>query len=47
MGFADAANEIQDLFMAGKRDHAFAAAPGQLVDAIALCSLKARIKERL
>jgi F420-dependent oxidoreductase-like protein len=47
MGFGDAANEVQDLFMAGKRDQAFAAVPDQLVDEIALCGPKARIKERL
>ena len=29
MGFGDAAQEIQDLFMAGKRDQAFAAVPDQ------------------
>jgi alkanesulfonate monooxygenase SsuD/methylene tetrahydromethanopterin reductase-like flavin-dependent oxidoreductase (luciferase family) len=46
-GFADAANEIQDLFMSGKRDQAIAAVPDELVDEIARCGPKARIRERL
>ena len=47
MGYADAAQEIQDLFMSGKRDEAFAAVPDELVDEIALCGPKERILERL
>ncbi|MFV2089517.1 MAG: LLM class flavin-dependent oxidoreductase, partial [Pseudomonadales bacterium] len=46
-GFADAANEIQDLFMSGKRDQAIAAVPDQLVDEISLCGSKDRIRDRL
>ena len=46
-GFADAAQEIQDLFMAGKRDQAIAAVPDELADEISLCGPKARIRERL
>ena len=47
MGYADAAQEIQDLFMSGQRDQAFAAVPDALVDEIALCGPKARIAELL
>jgi F420-dependent oxidoreductase-like protein len=47
MGYADAADEIQSLFMGGKREQAFAAVPDELVDEIALCGPKARIRERL
>ena len=47
MGFADATDEIQKLFMSGKRDQAYAAVPDELVDEIALCGPKARIRERL
>ena len=47
MGFGDAADEIQNLFMAGRRDEAYAAVPDQLVDEIALCGPEARIRERL
>lgn len=47
MGYGDAAEEIQNLFMAGKRDKAFAAVPDELIDEIALCGPKARIRELL
>lgn len=47
MGYADDAQKIQDLFFAGRRDEAFAAVPDALVDEIALCGPKARIREQL
>jgi F420-dependent oxidoreductase-like protein len=46
-GFGEAADEIQELFLAGKRDQAIAAVPDQLVDEISLCGPKERIRERL
>ena len=47
MGYADAAQEIQDLFMAGKRDAAFAAVPDELIDEISFCGPKERVRELL
>lgn len=46
-GFAEAADEIQDLFLSGQRDQAIAAVPDELADEISLCGPKERIKERL
>ncbi len=47
MGFADAAKQIQDLYLDGKKREAVAAVPDQLVDEIALVGPKERIKQRL
>ena len=47
MGFADEAQHVQDLFMAGRRDEAMAAVPNELCDEIALVGPKERIRERL
>ncbi|MDM8532182.1 LLM class F420-dependent oxidoreductase [Anaerolineales bacterium HSG25] len=46
-GFEDAANEIQKLYLTNEIRKAIAAVPDELVDAVALCGPKARIKERL
>lgn len=46
-GFTDAADQVQDLYLAGKKAEAAAAIPDELVDAVALCGPKARIAERL
>jgi F420-dependent oxidoreductase-like protein len=46
-GFGEAADKIQDLFLAGKRDQAIAAVPDELADEISLCGSKARIRDRL
>jgi F420-dependent oxidoreductase-like protein len=46
-GFEAEANEIQDLFLSGKRDQAIAAVPDRLADEISLCGPKERIRERL
>lgn len=47
MGFADDAHKIQELFMRGERDQAIAAVPDRLIDEIALCGPRERIRERL
>jgi F420-dependent oxidoreductase-like protein len=47
MGFADEAEQIQELFMAGDRWGAVAAVPSQFADEISLVGPIERIKERL
>lgn len=47
LGYEDAAVEIQDQFLDGKRAAAIAAVPDQFVDDIALVGPKERIQERL
>jgi len=47
LGWEDAAVEIQDLFLAGKKKEAAAAVPDGLVDAVALMGPPGRIRERL
>lgn len=46
-GFEAAAAKVQDLYLSGKQKEAIAALPDELVDAVALCGPKERIKERL
>ena len=47
MGFADEAEQIQELFLSGQRDQAIAAVPDELVDEMSLCGSKERIRDRL
>ena len=47
LGFEDAAVQIQDLFLSGKKDEAAAAVPAELIDACHLVGPADRIKERL
>jgi F420-dependent oxidoreductase-like protein len=47
MGFAEAAERIQALYLAGKKDAAFQAIPDELADGISLVGPPGRIKERL
>jgi F420-dependent oxidoreductase-like protein len=47
LGFEQEAETIQDLYLDGKRAEAVAAVPDELVDSIALCGPKDRIKDRL
>ena len=46
-GYEDAAKTIQDLYLAGKKADAEATVPDALVDEVALCGPKERIRERL
>lgn len=46
-GFGEAADRIQELFMAGRRDEAIAAVPDELADELSLCGSKDRIRDRL
>jgi F420-dependent oxidoreductase-like protein len=46
-GFEEAAREIQDLYLDGRRDEAAAAVPDELVDTVALCGPPDRIRDRL
>lgn len=47
LGFEEAANKIQDLYLSGKREEAMAAVPDELVDAVHLVGPRERIRERL
>ncbi len=46
-GYASAAAEIQDLYLAGRKAEAIARVPGAFIDEVALVGPRARIKERL
>jgi F420-dependent oxidoreductase-like protein len=46
-GFAAAADQVQDLYLSGRRDQAIAAVPDELVDAVALVGPPDRIGARL
>lgn len=47
LGYEQAAVEIQDLYLAGKKAEAMAKVPDELVDSIALLGPKERIRDRL
>jgi F420-dependent oxidoreductase-like protein len=46
-GFEDAAREVQDLYLEGKREEAMAALPEELIDLVSLCGPPERVRERL
>ncbi len=46
-GFEDAAKEVQDLYLEGKKDEAMAALPDDLIDTVSLCGPKDVVRERL
>jgi F420-dependent oxidoreductase-like protein len=47
MGYADAAREVQDLYLAGKHRDAAAAVPAEFIDSTSLLGPKERIADRL
>jgi F420-dependent oxidoreductase-like protein len=46
-GFEDAAREIQDLYLDGKKDEAAAAVPPELIDTVALVGPRDKVRDRL
>jgi F420-dependent oxidoreductase-like protein len=46
-GFEDAAREVQELYLDGRRDEAMAALPDELIDLVSLCGPADRVRERL
>jgi F420-dependent oxidoreductase-like protein len=46
-GYEEAAGRIQNLYLAGKKEEAAAVVPDALVDEVALCGPRERIRERL
>jgi F420-dependent oxidoreductase-like protein len=46
-GFEDAAREVQDLYLDGRRDEAMAALPDELIDLVSLCGPRDHVRERL
>ncbi len=46
-GFEDAAKEVQDLYLAGKKEEAMAALPGELIDLVSLVGPKDVVRERM
>ena len=46
-GFEEAADEVQELYLSGKKDEAAAALPAELIDQTSLCGPKELVAERL
>ena len=46
-GFEEAADEVQDLYLSGKKAEAAAALPAELIDQLTLCGPRERVAERL
>ena len=46
-GFEEAADEVQDLYLSGKKEEAAAALPAELIDKTALVGPVDRVRERL
>ncbi len=46
-GFEDAAREVQDLYLVGKKEEAAAALPDELIDRVSLCGPRDVVRDRL
>ena len=46
-GFEDAAREVQDLYLDGKKEEAAAALPAELIDTVTMCGPEDRVRDRL
>jgi F420-dependent oxidoreductase-like protein len=46
-GFEEAAREVQDLYLEGRKEEAAAALPGELIDMVTLCGPEDRVRDRL
>jgi F420-dependent oxidoreductase-like protein len=46
-GFEDAAREVQDLYLEGKKDEAAAALPGELIDHVTLCGPRDHVRDQI
>ena len=46
-GFEEAAREVQDLYLDGKKEEAAVALPDELIDQVTLCGPEDRVRERL
>jgi F420-dependent oxidoreductase-like protein len=46
-GFEDAARQVQDLYLEGRKDEAAAALPGELIDTLTLCGPADHVRARL
>jgi len=46
-GFEDTAQEVQDLYLDGKKDEAMAALPDELIDMVSICGPADHVRERI
>lgn len=46
-GFEEAAQEVQDLYLDGKKDEAMAALPDELIDMVSICGPADHVRERI
>jgi hypothetical protein len=46
-GFEQAAHEVQDLYLDGRKEEAAAALPDELIDMVSLCGPPGAVRERL